>query len=81
MRLKTEDLLERMTNLSKDVDDTFLDLGRALRKLQDRVLAAARIRAYPAARQAKLHEVCGEEDATLPRHQSLRSILASVRSL
>ena len=36
MALRTEDLLERVTTLSKDVDDTFLDLGRTLRQLQNR---------------------------------------------
>lgn len=34
--LKTEELFDKAMTLSKNVDDTFLELGRALRQLQDR---------------------------------------------
>src|SRR5208282_5412974 len=63
----------------KKVEMLFAHLKRILRL--DRLLPAARIRAYPAACPAKSQEVCGGEDATLPRRRSLRSILASDRSL
>jgi hypothetical protein len=36
MALKTEDLYEKAVTLSKNVGDTFLDLGRTLRQLQSR---------------------------------------------
>ena len=36
MALKTEDLFDKAMALSKNVDDTFLELGRTLRHLQDR---------------------------------------------
>jgi hypothetical protein len=36
MVLKTEDLFDKAIALSKNVDDTFLELGRTLRQLQDR---------------------------------------------
>jgi hypothetical protein len=36
MASKTEDLFEKAMTLSKNVDDTFLELGRTLRQLQDR---------------------------------------------
>ena len=36
MALKTEDLFDKAMTLSKNVDDTFLELGRTLRQLQDR---------------------------------------------
>lgn len=34
--LKTEELFDKAMTLSKNVDDTFLELGRTLRQLQDR---------------------------------------------
>lgn len=36
MALRTEDLFDKAIILSKNVDDTFLELGRTLRQLQDR---------------------------------------------
>ena len=36
MALKTEDLFDKAMTLSKNVDDTFLELGRTLRQLLDR---------------------------------------------
>ena len=36
MASRTEDLFDKAMTLSKNVDDTFLELGRTLRQLQDR---------------------------------------------
>jgi hypothetical protein len=36
MALRTEELFDKAMTLSKNVDDTFLELGRTLRQLQDR---------------------------------------------
>ena len=36
MALRTEDLFDKAMTLSKDADETFLELGRTLRQLQDR---------------------------------------------
>ena len=36
MALRTEDLFDKAMTLSKNVDETFLELGRTLRQLQDR---------------------------------------------
>src|SRR5271165_4454406 len=62
-------------------DEDFAHVLKFVGAAFDMVLPAARIRAYPAACQAKSQEICGGEDATLQRHRSLRSILASDRSL